>query len=71
MILELDLLKYNCQGESVISQAIDHLYPLELPQSDQGQSIEACKTIYDSLKDNCSAILFCVPQEQLDLTSWT
>ena len=50
-------------GESVISQAIDHLYPLELSQFDQGQTIEARKPIYDSLKDNCSAILFCVPRE--------
>ena len=50
------------------------LYPLELPQSDQGQSIEACKIIYDSLKDDCSAILFCAPWEchgDLDSTSWT
>ena len=61
-------------GESVISRAINHLYPLELTQSDQGQSIKARKTIYDSLKDDCSAILFCVPQEchgDLDSTSWT
>ena len=47
--------------ESVISGAINHLYPLELPPSDQGQSTEAHKIIYDSLTDDCSAILFCVP----------
>ena len=61
-------------GKSVISRAINHLYPLELPPSDQGQLIEARKTIYDSLKDECSAMLFCVPREchgDLDLASWT
>ena len=62
MILELDLLKYNCQGNQSFSSNY-HLYPLELPQFDQGQTIEARKPIYDSLKDNCSAILFCVPRE--------
>ena len=59
-------------GKLVISRAINYLYPLELPQSDQNQTIEARKTIYDCLKDDCSAILFCVLwecHEDLDLTS--
>ena len=58
-------------GQSIISRAINYLYPLEIPSFDKNKSVDH-KAIYDSLKDDCSAVLFCVPWEYHgDSTSWT